>query len=181
MQNSCLLLINILKILLLENTLIGEPSKSHTAACKSNISCNCRMGPNTCPLNGICLHNSMVYKAEVNAENGTKAEYVGASASTFKERYGNHISSFNHDRYQNNTSLSKYVWDLKRKKMEFSVKWSIIGKAPPYNPASGTCKLCTLEKTIILFSDNESSLNQRSELMSKCRHRAKFLLCNIKI
>ena len=144
----------------------------------SNISCNCRTGPTTCPLNGNCLDNSMVYKAEVNAEDGTKAAYVGASANTFMERYRDSISSFNHAKYQHKTSLSKYIWDLKRKKMDFNIKWSVIGKAPSYNPASGTCNLCILEKTIILFSDKESSLNQRSELMSKCRHRAKFLLSN---
>ena len=73
----------------------------------SNSRCNCRTGPTTCPLNGNCLDHSMVYKAEVNVENGTKAVYIGASANTFKERYRNHISSFDHAKYQNNTGCSK--------------------------------------------------------------------------
>ena len=41
------------------------------------------------------------------------------TASTFKERYRNHIKSFNHKRYSNDTELSKYIWKLKDNKQDF--------------------------------------------------------------
>ena len=35
------------------------------------------------------------------------------------------------------------------------------------------------KKEIVLFRDQENPLNKRSELMGKCRHRAKYLLSTI--
>ena len=35
------------------------------------------------------------------------------TANKFKERYGNQRKSFNDQRYENETELSKYVWKLK--------------------------------------------------------------------
>ena len=55
----------------------------------------------------------------------------------------------------------------------FQVHWSAVGKAPTYTPSTKICHLCNLEKTLILLSEEETSLNQRSELI----HKAKHLLC----
>ena len=106
-----------------------------------------------------------------------EATYIGA-ATNFKERYRNHTLSFKHQRYQHNTNLSSYVWSLKAENKPFNIQWSIAGKAPSYNPSMKCCKLCLLEKTLIMKSNDQVQLNKRSELMSKCRHRAKFLLSN---
>ena len=38
------------------------------------------------------------------------------------------------------------------------------------------CKLCTAEKYYILNEVDHVSLNVRSELLSKCRHKAKWKL-----
>ena len=142
-------------------------------------SCNCRQS-NLCPLQGNCLKASIVYKAEVKIPDDTNSKvYVGSASGTFKERFRNHKLSFEHERYKNNTSLSKYIWELKSENKPYEIFWSIIGKATAYIPSKKTCSLCNLEKTLILFSENKNSLNQRSELMSKCRHRAKHLLSNI--
>ena len=140
--------------------------------------CNCRNGPSNCPLKGNCLKSSIVYRAEVKAADSI-ATYLGAAANSFKERYRNHTLSFNNKKYEFSTSLSKHVWNLKSNNKPFTISWTIAGKDPPYNPVAKLCKLCLLEKTLILISSEPNSINKRSELMSKCRHRAKFLLSNI--
>ena len=40
-------------------------------------------------------------------------DLVGMTSNTFKERFRNHIKSFTHKKYSNETELSKYVWHLK--------------------------------------------------------------------
>ena len=88
----------------------------------------------------------------------------------------NHTKSFNLKKYETSTSLSKYIWKLKSEDKPFNIDWSIEASAPAYNPASKNCRLCTMEKTIILFREEKNPLNKRSELLGKCRHRAKYLL-----
>ena len=135
--------------------------------------CNCQKGTKSCPLNGNCLSKDIVYKANVSSSLKTSV-YIGLAASTFKERFRNHVQSFTHTRYENNTCLSKEVWNLNRQKINFDLSWSVLGKAASYNPENRFCKLCNLEKTMILTS--KEILNKRRELLNKCRHRDKFLL-----
>ena len=61
--------------------------------------CNCRGGEKNCPMDGKCLEKEIVYKAETKV--GDKiSSYIGLTASTFKERYRNHVSSFNNSKYE---------------------------------------------------------------------------------
>lgn len=152
--------------------------------------CNCRGGSNNCPLQGNCLVRSVIYKAIVendniknNQNNRTSsnelkqyAEYIGQASNTFKERYNNHQLSFKHEKYEHNTGLSKYVWELKRNNIKFKINWSILSSATTYHPSVGTCNLCNLEKTYILRSNHTFQLNKKSEMLRKCNHRDKFLL-----
>ena len=55
----------------------------------------------------------------------------------------------------------------------------IIEKAPTYKPGSKICNLCVAEKHHILKEDDGTSLNVRSELLSKCRHMAKWKLVKL--
>ena len=64
------------------------------------------------------------------------------------------MSSFTIEEKKNTTELGKYVWELKNKKSEFQIMWSIT-------------------------SDKSATLNKRNELLNKCRHANKFLLKNI--
>ena len=75
--------------------------------------CNCRKGVKHCPLNGKCLTESLVYKAEV-ATTDQKVNYIGMTSTSFKTRFNNHTASFNHKR-DSNTSLSNFIWQLKEK------------------------------------------------------------------
>jgi hypothetical protein len=60
--------------------------------------------------------------------NSTK-HYIGMTANTFKERYRDHIKSFQNKKYSNDTELSKYIWNLKENGQDFDVTWSILKHA----------------------------------------------------
>ena len=142
--------------------------------------CNC-IQPANCPLTGKCLTNNVVYKATVtsNTERPTSKSYIGICETSFKTRYNNHKSSFAIEEKKNTTELSKYIWELKNKKSEFHITWSILTRANAYCNRTKRCQLCLWEKYFIITSDKSSTLNKRNELLNKCRHANKFLLKNI--
>ena len=80
----------------------------------------------------------------------------------------------------NETKLSKHVWNLTGHALDNSLSWEIHKKASPYQCGSKHCDLCVLEKVSIICVDPDTLLSRRTELISNCRHRNKFLLANIK-
>ena len=144
---------------------------------KDHPKCNCRNKTN-CPLNGDCQEKCLVYKACVTTENDSHA-YYGQCEGDFKTRYNNHTKSFRHRKYENETELSKHVWMLKDSNTNYKIVWNIVAKAPPYKSGSGRCTLCLTEKSVIIRANPRGLLNKRTELISKCRHRNKYLLCNL--
>ena len=101
---------------------------------------------------------------------------------TSKKPYYNHKTSFKNREKANDTTLSKYVWEVKDKYKETpSLKWSIVKSVPGYSNITKKCLLCLHEKLeIINYPNQEELLNQRSELISKCWHVNKYLLSNYK-
>ena len=77
----------------------------------------------SCPLNGNCLHQCMVYKTE-ETTNTTYKEYYRISVGEFKSRQFRHISQINDAEY------SKYLWTSKVD--ENHPKWSIKSYASRY-------------------------------------------------
>ena len=144
-------------------------------------SCNCR-GKAECPLNGQCKVTDIIYKCTVLSSNKPNKVYLGTAESDFKKRFYNHRKSFNNEGSANDTTLSKYIWELKETSNSSSALiWSIAKKVPPYSNISKKCLLCLHEKLeIINYPRPEELLNKRSELISKCRHANKFLLRNYK-
>ena len=100
--------------------------------------------------------------------------YIGMTSSTFKERYRNHIKSFTHKKYSNETELSKHIWHLKQNKTDFTIKWSIMKKSISYTGGSKRCNLCLEEKLNILKEKDNCLLNKRSEIISACQHKNRF-------
>ena len=144
--------------------------------------CNCRVKA-SCPMNGRCLAESLVYRADVTVSGSMTGNkfYIGACSSEFKERFRNHQKSLRHERYKTETALSLYVWEMKDKGAEVSIEWSIARTAPSYKPGGKGCRLCLAEKAMILkYSKDKNCLNKRGEVFSKCRHRAKFLLAGVR-
>ena len=139
--------------------------------------CNCRK-KDACPLKGNCLVSCVVYKAEVNSDE-EKRVYYGSCSSTFKERYSNHKMSFSSEKHKEATKLSKYIWELNSKNMQYEIAWSIVKKCSPYRPSAKRCDLCLTEKLEIIRAKDDHVLNKRSEIANKCRHANKFSLSNI--
>ena len=139
--------------------------------------CNCRR-KEQCPLQGNCLTDNIVYRADVTTtDTGETKQYIGMTANSFKERYRNHIKD---SKYSNETELSKYVWELKSNNQSFDIKWAIVKRAAAYTSGAKRCNLCLEEKLCImkarLKNHLKNLLNKRSEIVSKCRHRNRFLI-----
>ena len=66
--------------------------------------CNGR-NKDTCPLDGSCLKQCFIYKAEIHVENDCKI-YYGAVEGEFKLRCNNHTKSFRNRYYEHDTELS---------------------------------------------------------------------------
>ena len=134
--------------------------------------CNCRNKVN-CPLEGKCREISIIYKA-TRKSNGIITYYYGCSGTVFKTRFNNHKQSFVHRHKRNATELSKAVWNAKDAGTNPIIKRSIAAETSPYQPTAKSCNLYLAEKLAILQSDPATTLNKRSELSNKCRHKNKF-------
>ena len=152
-------------------------NKDNNTESKTN-NCNCRI-KEACPVNQKCQTSSLIYQAIATRHDNNKEEsYIGLTDNTFKTRYNGHTSSFRNEQYRNTTTLSNYIWTLKDKNINYSLKWKIIDRGRAYQPAGKNCGLCDLEKFYIISRPELASLNQRNELATSCRHRKKHLLCN---
>ena len=60
-----------------------------------------------------------------------------------------------------------------------TMQWSVIDHAKPYQNGSKWRNLCLTEKYHVLTSP-ANLINERSKLVSKCRHENKFHLVNYK-
>ena len=118
-----------------------------------------------------------MYEGEISS---TEADYpgnsyVGITEPPFKGRLGNHVRDCSDEKYANTTELSKEVWKIKKKGFAPTITWKIIKQLPAYNPETKKCLLCLGEKIEILNRE-DNLLNKRSELVSTCRHKLKFML-----
>ena len=100
--------------------------------------CNCRNKEN-CPLDGKCLQTCIVYKADVIANKGSHI-YYRASDGEFKFQYNNHTNSFRNRHHEQDTELSKHIWKLQDKGINFNVKWSVAAYASTYRCGSRRCE-----------------------------------------
>ena len=102
--------------------------------------------------------------------------YYGLTDMTFKERFNSHQFDFRHMKSRNSTALSKYIHSLKETNTNYKIQWKIHAKAYSYTCGARRCDLCLLEKLAICLADPETTLNKRSEMVSKCRHKRKYKL-----
>ena len=113
--------------------------------------CNCRKTPD-CPLEVKCLQSNVIYQATVTTAT-TIETYVGL-ATNFKERYGNHQSSFRRSNRRNETELSKYIWTLQDSMKTFQIKWKVLKKCKPYSNIS--------KNVIFVFTKSSTSFVKKS-------------------
>ena len=74
--------------------------------------CHCR-NKDECPLNGQCLAQDIVYKCIVSISINPDKIYLGTAERDFEKRH-NHTKSFRQKRYSKETTLSKYIWEIKK-------------------------------------------------------------------
>ena len=80
-----------------------------------------------CPLDRNCLQSSIIYQGTVpRKDNNTTEKYIGLTENDFKTRYRSHTASFLHAKHKNSTELSKHIWTLKDKNMEYFTSHSLI-------------------------------------------------------
>ena len=84
---------------------------------------------------------SYKHQCKLSTTHFSSSIFFGLTDTTFKERYRNHKRNFEHEKYENITELAKYIWQLKRDNISFSVKWTIITKVYG-NSNLLLCKLC---------------------------------------
>ena len=124
---------------------------------KSTLPCNCRK-KHECPLDGKYRAENIVYKCVASADRYPNKVYLGTTQGNFKQGFYNHRMSFNSEGHSTDTTISKYVWEVKRKlKIMPSLKWSIIKSVPTYSNISQKCQLCLQKKFEILNYPNNSS------------------------
>ena len=140
--------------------------------------CNCRGGIATCPVDGACLTEGVVYQATVKrGDTSAQETYTGLTSREFKTRLYEHHSDFNNQNREG-TGLSNYIWKLKNDRIPYTTDWKILMRSPSFNPSTKTCSLCLKEKYCIMFRPEGATLNARSEFFATCRHRLKPLLGN---
>ena len=76
--------------------------------------CNCRV-KSECALHGHCQVTNIIYKCTVLSPDKPKTVYLGTAEGDFKKRLYNYRKSSNNETSANDTTLSKYIWELKEK------------------------------------------------------------------
>ena len=132
--------------------------------------------PQQCPLEGMCGLKGVVYQATVKYDGDKSDTYVGLTERKISDRVKEHYRSFEDYKSKSSTKLSKKIWKLKDQDKNYELKWEILRSAKPYSSGDTECRLCLAEILIILFQPEKASLNSRSEMFNKCRHKNKFKL-----
>ena len=145
----------------------------------NDSNCNCR-NSSTCPMDGKCNDQNIIYQAEVTTST-SRETYIGLCDTTFKLRYRNHVCSFRNERYKHATELSKYIWSLKDRNIMYNIKWRKVKQARSYSNVSKRCNLCLWEKYFIICKPSPVlaplSVTQRSALAERgSRHNCLRML-----
>ena len=98
--------------------------------------------------------------------------------TAFKLRYVNHKKTFNNIKYQTDTELSNEYWNIISANKTSKVSWEILGTHKWYNQSFKRCLLSLNEKLAIALQKDDNMLNKRSEVLSKCRRRNKYMLAS---
>ena len=79
------------------------------------LDCNCRVKTD-CPFNGDCRKGSVICKCTATTCDSKKI-YLRLTEGVFKkQRYYDHVKSYKNEFYGNSTTLSSYIWEMKKRK-----------------------------------------------------------------
>ena len=89
---------------------------------------------------------NIIFQAQItNNTNDEHKKYLGATETSFKEKYSNHKRDFKHKKYMKCTKLSNYIWSLKNQGIIPTIKWRIAKKINS-KISLNYCKLYLMEK-----------------------------------
>ena len=130
---------------------------------------------------GKCTISNVCYRCKIVRGDNHKCEsYVGQTSRNIKKRIGEHLGDAR--RYRPGKSegsrLSHYIGDLFFNSIPHTLNWSILAQKPSYSPVGNFCMLCNVEKVLIMYHPEFSTLNLRNELYGWCPHKERFLLIN---
>ena len=138
---------------------------------------NCRK-KDSCPLDGKCLTPNVIYCADVSKEaNHHQKLYFGLAETAFKDCYNSHKWDVKHIKYQYNTELTKYIWNLKNNNIKYNMQWKVVIKFMLM--LIWQCVSCMIDHGIINHI-NDDILNKKSEPINKFIHLKKFLTKHVK-
>ena len=104
-----------------------------------------------------------------NKVNNDQKFYFRLAATAFKERYNNHKRDVKYMKYQYNTEVTKYIWNLKNNNIKYNIQWKVFDKS--YGNSNSKCKFCLTKKLRIINHVNDNNmLNKKPELINKSRH-----------
>jgi hypothetical protein len=123
-------------------------------------------------MDGNCKEKEVVYGATVvDTTTGEQETYTGLTGGMFKARWNQHMGDFRHVARRHCTTLAAHVWRLKEAGRPYTITWRVLTRAAVYNTTTQMCRLCLMEKYMIMFAPATASLNSSRELFSSCRHR----------
>ena len=107
-------------------SVLSRHNKKILSRKEDQYGCNCR-NKAECPLDNNCLTPRIIYQADVLTNlNDSRKFYIGLADTAFKERYRNHTRDFRNQHYEKSTELSKYIWGLKKKGIEYTIHWKVL-------------------------------------------------------
>ena len=119
------------------SSLISSHNKKLLNSRTGNIKPCCCRKIDECPLNGQCLAQDIVYKCIASTSMNPDKTYLGMAEGDFKKRYNNHTNSIRYERYSKDTTLSKYIWEIKKDYNEMpTLKLPIVKSVPSYSNIS---------------------------------------------
>ena len=122
-----------------------------------------------------------LYRAKVTTQNNLPDEcYIGLTYTTFKQQYLSLMSTFRNECKKSSKELSKHIWTLKDKNINYNIKLEMVRRTTSYNKTKGRCNLCLYVKFYIICIPEIATLNKRCELVTTCRHAGRFPLSNFK-
>ena len=140
--------------------------------------CNCPKNA-TCPLEGECLAKR--YHIPSHGNKGKRRRICRGNSYNIQVKTSKSQSIIQSGtETQFNGIISKHIWNLKDKNLNYAIKWRILSRASHYSNTTKRCNLCITEKYYILCKRGFATLNKRNELINKCRHKDKFLLRHLK-
>ena len=156
------------------NSIISSHSKQILTPKNKQVGSNCRV-KNSCSLDNKCLTLQLIYQADVTNNLADEYKfYLGLTETTFKERYGNHKSSFKNENSQNSTESWKYIWSLRENVKIPSIKWKTV-KIVYSKATSSFCEPCLTEKFFILNAiEDDTCLNKKRILLINAAIRINY-------